>query len=160
MNIVTPLYATTSSVMPPRCMMTVRSAKTRGQRNHNPLNIRRSPRTRWLGQAREQYDREFVQFSCDLFGLRAAFRIIRTYIDLHDLHTLRHIIYRWAPPEDGNCTESYIATVSESSNVLPEYYLEYSDREQLIAIVAAMAYVESRMTFDHELLVKAYELAK
>ena len=34
---------------------------TRGERNQNPLNIRRSEKTRWLGQAKRQCDREFVQ---------------------------------------------------------------------------------------------------
>lgn len=134
---------------------------TRGQRNHNPLNIRRSPRTRWLGQCTEQHDREFVQFRSDLFGLRAAFRILRTYICLHHLDTLRLIIYRWAPPEDGNNTESYIATVSERSNVPPGKHLTFDERETLIDIVAAMAVVESRMgEIDRELMRKAYELAR
>lgn len=137
------------------------TAMTRGQRNHNPLNIRLSPGTRWLGQCTQQYDREFVQFQCDLFGLRAAFRILRTYIRLHHLDTLRLIIYRWAPPEDGNNTESYIATVSERSNVPPNQTLSFDDEEQLVAIVAAMAQVESRMAnIDMTLLHKAYALAK
>ena len=134
---------------------------TRGERNHNPLNIRRSAGTRWLGQAREQNDREFVQFQSDLFGFRAAFRVMRTYIGLHRLCTLRMIIFRWAPPEDGNNTETYVATVSRLSGVTPNRPLTFEDKEILINIVSAMAWVESRMTgIDRELLGKAYELAK
>lgn len=146
-------------VAPP--MSLAQATPTRGQRNHNPLNIRRSPGTRWLGQSPTQHDREFVQFQCDLFGFRAAFRVLRTYIRLHHLHTLRLIIYRWAPPEDGNSTESYLLTVSERSHVAPGQYLDFEDEDELIAIVAAMALVESRMAnIDTELLRKAYRLAK
>ena len=133
---------------------------TRGQRNHNPLNIRRSDRTRWLGQLRQQHDREFVQFQSDLFGFRAAFRILHTYITLHHLHTLQEIIYRWAPPEDGNNTVSYIATVSERSGIRPAERLEWGDQTALVAIVCAMAYVESRMTdIDVGIVQRAYLLA-
>ena len=134
---------------------------TRGERNHNPLNIRRSDRTRWLGQARQQTDREFVQFQCDLFGFRAAFRIMRTYIRLHQLNTLRLIIYRWAPPEDGNNTESYLSIVSERAKVHPSTPLAFEEESAIIAIVCAMAWVESRMrVIDIELVRHAYLLAK
>lgn len=133
---------------------------TRGERNHNPLNIRRSDKTRWLGQTCRQTDREFVQFQSDLFGFRAAFRILRTYIRLHHLNTLRLIIYRWAPPEDGNNTESYLATVSERAQVRPGAPLAFEDEATLVAIVCAMAYVESHMTdLDIGLVKRAYLLA-
>lgn len=133
---------------------------TRGERNHNPLNIRRSDRTRWLGQLLRQRDREFVQFQSDLFGFRAAFKILRTYIKLHKLTTLRDIIYRWAPPEDGNNTESYIATVSERSQVRPLAQLTFEDEAAMVAIVCAMAWVESHMSnIDVGLVKRAYLLA-
>lgn len=141
-------------------MTSGRMVMTRGQRNCNPLNIRLSAGTRWLGQRVRQYDREFVEFQSDLFGLRAAFRILRSYIRLHHLDTLRLFIYRWAPPEDGNNTDSYVEMVSERSGVAPGRHLTFEDREELIAIVGAMAVVESRMVVDRELLEKAYELAK
>lgn len=132
---------------------------TRGERNHNPLNIRRSDRTRWLGQTRKQYDREFVQFQSDLFGYRAAFRILHTYFHLHGLCTLRQIIYRWAPPEDGNNTRSYVETVSQRSGVLPNAFLTFDDEASMVAIVCAMAWVESHIgDADTELVKQAYRL--
>lgn len=133
---------------------------TRGQRNCNPLNIRRSGSTRWLGQATEQQDREFVQFRAMLFGLRAAFRILRTYIRLHQLDTVRLIIYRWAPPEDGNNTEAYIRTVCERSGLQAGERLSFADETRMRALVRAMAWVESREdSLDDELLHQAYLLA-
>jgi hypothetical protein len=134
---------------------------TRGQRNHNPLNIRRSDRTHWLGQKLRQLDREFVQFQSDLFGLRAAFRILRTYLRLYGLCTLRQVIYRWAPPEDGNNTETYVRTVAERAGVLPDAFLQWTDEDTLIRIVNAMAWVESHMDFaDSDLLQQAYRMVK
>jgi hypothetical protein len=133
---------------------------TRGERNNNPLNIRRSDRTRWLGQTLRQTDREFVQFQCMLFGWRAAFRILRTYIRLHHLNTLRLIIYRWAPPEDGNNTESYLATVSERAQIHPNRTLSFDDETSMVAIVCAMAWVESHLSdIDVGLVKRAYLLA-
>ena len=133
---------------------------TRGGRNCNPLNIRRSAGNRWLGQCTRQHDREFVQFESDLFGFRAAFRILRSYMRVQGLCTLRDIIYRWAPPEDGNNTESYVATVSRLSDVPAGRHIAFEDEEVLVAIVAAMARVESGMRdVDADLLRKAYRLA-
>lgn len=134
---------------------------TRGQRNNNPLNIRRSSATRWLGQQTRQLDRDFVQFRALLFGLRAAFRIMRTYITLHHLGTLRLVIYRWAPPEDGNDTESYLRTVCGMTGLLPSQPLDFDDEQTLTAVVKAMAWVESRMQLDdNELIHQAYLLAR
>ena len=134
---------------------------TRGQRNHNPLNIRRSERTRWLGQTTRQHDREFVQFQSDLFGFRAAFRIMRTYLTLHHLQSLHQLIHRWAPPEDGNNTLSYIETVSQRANVRPHALLRWQDEDTLVAIVAAMAWVESNYRDPSpDLLHQAYRLAR
>lgn len=133
---------------------------TRGQRNHNPLNIKRSRGTHWLGQCPRQRDREFVQFEADLFGLRAAFRILRSYLTLQNLQTLRQVIYRWAPPEDGNATKSYVNLVAMHSDVRPDSLLRWGDSKKLVAIVKAMTWVESRMEVEEGLLMKAYELAR
>ena len=134
---------------------------TRGQRNHNPLNIRRESGTHWLGQSRQQRDKEFVQFEADLFGLRAAFRILRSYLTVHDLQTLRQVIYRWAPPEDGNATRTYVELVAQYTDISPDALLRWGDKQKLISIVKAMAWIESRMeNIDNGLLDQAYELAR
>lgn len=134
---------------------------TRGERNHNPLNIRRSPRTHWLGEAKVQHDKSFVQFRCDLMGYRAAFRVLRTYIVLYHLTTIHDIIYRWAPPEDGNLTSAYIDMVAKWSGLAIGKQLSFNDEDTLVALVAAMARVESGITNpDMSVLHQAYTLAK
>lgn len=133
---------------------------TRGERNNNPLNIRRSAKTRWMGQSKRQRDREFVQFISRLFGYRAAFRILRTYIRHYGLTTLAQLIGRWAPVEDGNDTKSYVRVVSERSGVEPGRQIAYDDRDALVAVVVAMAWVESAIVEEREVVEQAYDLAR
>lgn len=82
---------------------------TRGIRNNNPMNIRRGDA--WKGCRRRQTDKEFVQFTSMKWGLRAALIVLRAYVTEHNLHTVREIINRWAPPSDGNATDIYVVKV-------------------------------------------------
>ena len=86
----------------------------RGQRNNNPLNIRRS-RSRWLGRREIVTDKEFEEFTTMAYGYRAAWKLMDTYrlrLRQEDKSfTLENIIHRWAPPEDGNDTSAYVRTV-------------------------------------------------
>lgn len=134
---------------------------TRGERNNNPLNIRRARGTRWKGQAAEQHDREYVQFESLLMGFRAAFRILRTYIMLYHLNTIRGIVNRWAPPEDGNLTTQYIHIVCMETDMTPGDVIDFNNRDQMIRLCAAMARVECGMRKpDMEMVAEAYEMAK
>lgn len=86
----------------------------RGIRNNNPLNIRHSP-NRWQGMAVEQTDANFVQFQSMAYGYRAAFKILQSYYHRFCQEgkpfTVRAIISRWAPLQDGNDTGHYIRSV-------------------------------------------------
>lgn len=79
---------------------------TRGIRNNNPLNIRKGGK--WLGLRSEQTDPAFCQFVCVEYGFRAALICLRTYHYKYKCNTIRQIIERWAPVQDGNNVESYI----------------------------------------------------
>ena len=92
--------------------------KTRGLRNNNPGNIRRTGE-RWRGMAPYQPDPEYVTFVSPLWGLRALARVLRTYHERHGLKTVREIITRWAPPTE-NDTESYIRSVAGRLQVDPD----------------------------------------
>ena len=87
---------------------------TRGQRNNNPLNIRRGT-SRWEGRTRVQTDAEFVTFVSMAYGYRAAWKLMETYrlrlMEAGKSFTLENIIHRWAPPEDNNDTTTYLRTV-------------------------------------------------
>jgi hypothetical protein len=45
-----------------------------------------------------------------MWGLRAAFKVLRTYIHKHKLTTVEGIINRWAPKSENN-TEHYVHRV-------------------------------------------------
>ena len=92
---------------------------TRGQRNNNPLNIRRSA-DRWKGARTEQTDKNFVQFETMAYGYRAAWKVLESYwkhfCGKCEAYSVRNIIGRWAPPDE-NDTENYIRTVVKLSGL-------------------------------------------
>jgi hypothetical protein len=89
----------------------------RGIRNNNPGNIKHSADV-WEGQAPQQTDATFVQFTAPEWGIRAMTRIMRVHYDA-GATTLRQLITIWAPPSE-NDTASYIAAVSSCSGLDPD----------------------------------------
>lgn len=114
--------------------------KTRGLRNNNPLNIRKGS-DKFVGEVTSS-DSSFRQFVSAAYGYRAAFVILATYHS-RGVNTLEKIIYRWAPPSDGNYTESYVANVAKRSGVSRHKVLSLSDGKDYINIVTAMCYSEN-----------------
>lgn len=90
---------------------------SRGLRNNNPGNIRRS-RVRYQGEVRPSRDADFKEFETMAYGYRAMFVLLDTYSSRYGLHTIRSMLNRYAPPEE-NLTESYIRFVSDYSGILP-----------------------------------------
>lgn len=90
---------------------------TRGLRNNNPGNIRRSD-TAWQGLAADQTDADFFQFASPVYGIRAMARILQNYVS-SGYDTVREIINRWAPPSE-NDTASYVTAVSRALGVDPD----------------------------------------
>ena len=86
------------------------TAPTRGIRNNNPANLRRTG-DRWLGMRQQQTDGAFVQFDTMAYGLRALIVVLRNYYTLHGLRTVRRIIARFAP-EGENDTAAYVEYVA------------------------------------------------
>lgn len=136
--------------------MTKAKAETRGARNHNPLNIRIG--NSWLGEASRPGESEFEVFVADKYGLRAGFIILRRYIRRYHKNTIRKIISTWAPACE-NPTDMYINYVSHSSGIGPDVVIKYEDEVKMIAIVKAMAYFESHVTYNDADILSAYKLA-
>lgn len=113
----------------------------RGYRNNNPLNIRISSNN-WQGKVTPNTDGSFEQFTTMPYGFRAAFALIRTYINKYGCNTIRKIINRWAPPSE-NDTSSYINLVSDWSGMPADQTITANDANALIPIVYAMARVEN-----------------
>ena len=142
--------------------------KSRGIRNNNPLNIRRSA-DRWEGTATTQTDKEFVQFQSMAYGYRAAWRTLNTYYkrlrERKKHFTVENIIHRWAPPKE-NDTDRYIravltlTSIGRQENLLPpDNVIGY---ERLSKLLAAMTVMENGIRpnkVDTEAIFQGYKLA-
>lgn len=134
----------------------MKKRETRGYRNNNPCNIRIST-DKFQGEVQPSGDKEFKQFETMTYGYRAAFRILRTYINNYKCDTIRKIISRFAPSNE-NHTESYIRVVSERSGI-PENDTVYADnREMMVRIVAAMSYVENGREAEMADVIRGWEM--
>lgn len=135
--------------------------ETRGQRNHNPLNIRKNGQNKWQGKDINGQDAEFETFINDAYGFRAAFRIIHNgFKATPKRDTIRKIIERWAPESDRNDTQGYINIVSNLSRIAPDTRLVYHDVTRMVDIVRAMAYVETGHQYDERVVLSGYNLEK
>lgn len=131
---------------------------SRGYRNNNPLNIRRNG-TRWRGLRQAQSDSAFFQFQEMAYGYRAAIKILRTYQRRYKLYSLREMIGRWAPPFE-NDTESYIRVVSSRAKVRSNVSIDLNNKELVIRIVEAMAYVENGSPGNTIEISKGFDLSE
>jgi hypothetical protein len=130
---------------------------TRGERNNNPLNIRRVVGTNWKGEIVAPIeDKQFVQFASLSWGLRAAFCILRTYRDKYQAVCIEDIITRWAPPTE-NDTRKYICNVCRLTGFGGKERLTEKDWPRL---VGAMAFIESGLLLSPETINKGYSLFK
>lgn len=124
----------------------------RNQRNNNPLNIEKTVPglKRWEGEITGD-DKRFAKFSSPLYGLRAAYILLRrTYLGRDGLNTIDLIINKWAPVDDNSVekVENYIKAVSNEIGVGPNTPLSIgTSDEQLIALARAMARHEGGRDF-------------
>lgn len=114
----------------------------RGIRNSNPLNIRIG--NKWKGLKTPNTDGAFDQFISVYWGYRAAFIILRNYINRYKCNTVAKVIARWAPSKENN-TDAYIKTVCKKTGFKPDTVIK-PQYEDLSKLVYAMAWVESMAT--------------
>lgn len=131
-------------------------ATPRGIRNNNPLNIRIG--NTWLGEVPNPTDSEFEQFASVRYGLRAAFVILRRYIRRYGRNTPAKIIRAWAPAVENN-TQRYIDVVCKRSLIAPNEVIEYADKNTMVRLVKAMAFVECGVQLDNDVIEYSYDIA-
>ena len=129
---------------------------TRGQRNCNPLNIRRVAGVHWQGERKEVTDKAFVQFESMEWGIRAALCLLNTYKVKYHAICIEDIIRRWAPPSENN-TENYIRVVCRLTGFGGKERLTENEWPKLIK---AMALHESSITLAEETIARGCELYK
>ena len=128
----------------------------RGIRNNNPLNLRVG--NNWKGEVANPSDHTFEQFTEMKWGVRAAFVVLRNYIQRHKCNTIRKIISRWAPANENN-TLAYIATVSQRANIKPDEVINVDNTCQMIALLLAMCFVENGQEISLDDVVEGWLLA-
>ena len=131
---------------------------TIGERNNNPLNIRKVPGQRWKGEVLPQRGSgegaAFCKFSSIEYGIRAAFCILDTYRRKYKAVCVEDIITRWAPPSE-NDTRKYVETVCRLTGFGGKERLR---EQQWLLLVQVMALVESKMCLSDAELIRGYNL--
>lgn len=128
----------------------------RGIRNNNPLNIRIG--NTWLGERPNPTETEFEEFVSMEYGIRAAFVILRRYIRRYKRDTPTRIISSWAPSSENN-TVHYIDIVCKRADIAPDETIDFADKDKMIRLVEAMAYVECGQPIELQKIVDAYNMA-
>jgi len=116
-----------------------------GIRNNNPLNIHRG-KNPWVGENRPSQG-AFCQFGNMQDGWRAAFLLLKKYINVYGLRTVSQIVRRWAPPSENN-TEAYIRNVCMRSHLDRDEPLSFYDRDRMTALASAMCVQENGQSYD------------
>lgn len=129
----------------------------RGIRNNNPLNIRVG--NNWQGEVAKPSDHTFEQFKEMKYGVRAAFIILRNYINRHKLNTIPKVINRWAPSNENN-TLAYIKAVEKYSLIDINETLRFENKCQMINLFRAMCIVENGREIDIQDVILGYDLVK
>ncbi len=131
---------------------------SRGIRNNNPGNIRRS-NDPWQGLAQQQTDKDFFVFQNTIYGIRALARTLIVYQDKYALCTIRRIINRWAPAAENN-TEAYVQAVVKDTGFSPDQQLDMHNFADLKPVVAGIIRHENgQQPYTDTQLTKALVLA-
>ena len=132
------------------------SKLTRGYRNNNPGNIRKTAK-KWKGEI-EGIDKEFKSFSSMAYGYRAIFALLREYIG-KGYNTIEKIINRYAPPSE-NVTSAYVHTVERRTGLSKDEILSFADELKMFKIVKAISFVENGIAADDTEVDDGYKLLK
>lgn len=127
----------------------------RGIRNNNPLNIKIG--NDWQGE-RPNTDGVFEEFETMQYGLRAAFIILRKYINKYGRNTISKIVHSWSP--DGDSKEcAYMQSVSKWTGIRLYDEIQFDDKSLMCLLVQGMARVETGRVIDLNIISEAYEMA-
>lgn len=118
---------------------------TRGARNANPGNIRKS-KDQWEGAIGD--DGAFVIFDSPESGVRALAKNLQSY-GRQGYDSIEKIINRWAPPSE-NDTKSYIDSVVAATGIHATQSLDLSDPDVLASLSEAIGYHETGSRYNPE----------
>lgn len=129
---------------------------SRGLRNCNPGNIRRS-KTKYEGEVRPSRDAEFKEFCSMAYGYRAIFVLLDSYRRRYALSTIRRLITRYAPPNE-NFTDGYVRYIVQQTGIAADQSIDTHNERDMIAIVAAMSRIENGVAAKMEEIEEGWRL--
>lgn len=133
------------------------AAVTRGERNNNPCNIRKTG-AHWFGAAPAQLDDDFVQFQHAEYGLRAAAKILQQYAG-RGIDTPTSIISTWAPPSE-NDDKAYIDDFCTRTGFAPDQKLALDDPAVLASVLRGLVWHENgKQPYDDGTITTGVRLA-
>lgn len=118
---------------------------TRGVRNSNPGNLRKS-KDQWEGAIGD--DGEFVIFDSPESGVRALAKNLQSY-GRQGYDSIEKIINRWAPPNE-NDTKSYIDSVVAATGIPATQSIDLTNPDVLASLSEAIGYHETGSRYDPE----------
>lgn len=134
---------------------------TRGERNHNPGNIREGTldKTTWQGERVTDDDPSFEEFQSAEDGIRALAKVLLNYQRRHGLKTVRSIINRWAPPVE-NDTGAYVDHVAEHLGVNADATIDLESNMTLFKLVyAVIRHENGRVIYKDDVIEDAIDRA-
>ena len=115
-----------------------------GIRNNNPLNIKATKRSVWLGEDVPPKHKTFETFSDPIMGMRAAAVLILNHFVKKKANTIRKLIKIWAPPGvDKNPDKAYINKVAKDAGVSPDEVVDFSKYSYIFPVFVAMIAFEN-----------------
>ena len=130
----------------------------RGIRNNNPGNIELN-NILWEGLSYDQTDGRFCQFVTPAYGIRAIFRIMRTYHQQYGLHSISQILSRWAPDVENN-TPAYVNHVASAVGFRPLDPLPWERGIIKEVVKCIIRHENGEQPYDDELIEQAIELSE
>lgn len=123
----------------------LQGVETRGIRNNNPGNIRKSS-IQWQGA--KGHDGSFIKFATPEDGIRAMARILTIYQTKYKLNTTRQIISRWSPASE-NATDKYINFVAKSLGKKPDDKIDFKNKKDFAKFISAIIkYENSKLPYS------------
>lgn len=124
--------------------------QTRGERNCNPLNIKKTS-IKWHGKI-EGNDPIFETFKNNYYGYRAALICLYKHYRT-GANTVNSLISKWAPASE-NLTQHYVTYVGFLSPLSPNKIFSWSYSNVFI-LMYLMCKFENGKMIDNDALVKA-----
>lgn len=123
---------------------------TRGIRNNNPFNIRKSANS-WKGKLKYSSDADFEQFKSIVFGLRAGIALLSNAYIRKGLTTVPQIIAKYAPSSENNVS-AYCDYIYQNGPLTPTtiIFIESLDFYNLCKCICMY---ESKFVLEYDVFI-------